>query len=116
SKKIRAWRYEDYGSQFVLATARSEPAPRFKEEVPEFADSKNFGCSLIFRTKDPNEKVLKEMVGSLGRDPDEVWTQWPRRVHAWTGKSEKLLAAIHYYAPTKDKSNAILSAMAFVKN
>ncbi|GAG10626.1 unnamed protein product, partial [marine sediment metagenome] len=85
AKEMRAWSYEDFGSQFVLTTTRSEPAARFKEEVPEFADSRNFGCSLIFRTNDPKEKVLKEMVDSLGRDPEEVWTQRPRRVHAWTG-------------------------------
>lgn len=116
TKEMRAWSYEDFGSKFVLATARSDPATRFKEEVPEFADSRNLGCSLIFRTKEPKEKVLKEMVDSLGRDPDEVWTQWPRRVHAWTGKSEKFLAVIHYHAPIKDGSDAVLSAMAFVKN
>ena len=113
---LRAWRYKDFGAEFVLTTARSKPRPQFKKEAPEFADSKNFGCSLIIPTDDPKEKVLKEMVGLLGRDPDEAWAEWPQRVHAWTGKTDKLLAVIHYYAPIKKGQNAILSASAFVKN
>jgi len=116
AEELRAWRYEDFGKEFVLTTARSKPGPQFKKEAPEFADSKNFGCSLIIPADDPKEKVLKEMVGLLGRDPDKAWAQWPLRVHAWTGKTDKLLAVIHYYAPTKKGQNAILSASAFVKN
>ncbi len=114
AEELRAWTYEDFGSEFILITTRSKPAARFKREAPEFADSKNFGCSLIMPTKDPREKVFKEMVGLMGRDPDEAWAQWPLRVHAWTGKTDKLLAVIHYYAPMKQGPNAILSATAFV--
>jgi len=114
AEELRAWSYEDFGSEFVLMTARSKSAVQFKREAPEFADSKSFSCSLIIPTKDPKKKVLKEMVGLLGRDPDETWAQSPLRVHAWTGKTDKVLAVIHYYAPMKQGPNAILSATAFI--
>jgi len=116
AEELRGWTYEDLGSKFVLTTAQSEPAAQLKQEAPEFAGSKGFSCSLIIPSKDSTEMILKEVVGLLGRDPDEAWAQWPQRVHAWTGKTDKLLAIIQYYAPIKQGPNAILSATAFVNN
>lgn len=38
AEELRAWRYEDFGTEFVLTTARSKPGPQFKKEAPEFAE------------------------------------------------------------------------------
>ncbi|MGI9404380.1 MAG: hypothetical protein ACR2OF_07740 [Hyphomicrobium sp.] len=113
--ELRAWRLRDFGSEFILTTARSKPDAQFKKEVPEFANSKSVACSLIISSEDADEQLLKEMVGLVGREPDEAWDQGPLRVHAWTGKTDKLLIVVHYYAPESEGQNAILRATAFVK-
>ena len=113
---LRAWRLRDFGSEFILTAARSKPDAQFKKDVPEFANSKSVACSFIISSKDADKQLLKEMVGLIGRKPDEAWDQAPLRVHAWTGKTDKLLIIVHYYAPMEEGQNAILSATAFVKN
>jgi hypothetical protein len=104
------------GSEFVLTAARTKPDAQFKKDVPEFADSTNFACSLIIPTKDSKEKVLKEMIGLMERDPDEAWDNGPMRVHAWTGQTDSLLIYVHYYAPANEAPTGIVSASTFTKN
>lgn len=116
AEELRAWRYEDFGSEFVLTTARSKPDAQFKKDVPEFADSKNFACSLIIPAKDPKGRILKEMASLLERDPDEAWDEGTMRVHVWTGQTDSLLIYVYYYAPTKKGPTGVLSASTFVKN
>lgn len=115
AEELRAWTYEDFGAEYVLATTRSKPDDQFKKEVPEFASATNFACSLIIPAKDPKEVVLKEMVELVGREPDEAWDQGPLRAHSWTGQTDELLIHVYYYAPTKDGATGVLSASAFVK-
>jgi hypothetical protein len=114
--ELRAWSYEDFGSEFVLTAARSKPDAQFKRDIPEFADSTNFACSLIIPTKDPKEKVLKEMIGLMEREPDEAWDEGPMRVHAWAGQTDKLLIYVNYYAPAKEGPSGIVGATTFVKD
>lgn len=113
--ELRAWRLSDFGSEFILTSARSKPDAKFKKEIPEFANSKSVACSLVIPTEDADAQLLKEMVGLIGREPDEAWDQGAIRVHSWTGKTEKLLVLVHFYAPTQEGQNAIMSATAFVK-
>lgn len=113
--ELRAWRLRDLGSDFILTSARSKPDATFKKEVPEFANSKSVACSLVISTEDADKQLLKEMVALIGREPDEAWDQGPLRVHSWTGKTDKLLVFVHFYAPTIEGQNAIMSATAFVK-
>ncbi len=115
AEELRAWRYEDFGAEFVLATTRSKPDDQFKKEVPDFAGATNFACSLIIPAKDPEEKVLKEMVELVGREPDEAWDQGPLRAHSWTGQTDSLLVHVYYYAPTSKGTTGVLSASTFVK-
>ena len=115
AEELRAWSYEDFGAEYVLATTRSKPDDQFKKEVPDFATAENFACSLIIPAKDPKEKVLKEMVDLVGREPDEAWDQGPLRAHSWTGQTDSLLIHVYYYAPTKQSATGVLSASAFVK-
>ena len=113
--ELRAWRLRDFGSAFILTAARSKPDAQFKKDVPEFANSKSGACSFVISSKDADKQLLEEMVALVGRKPDEAWGQSPHRVHAWTGKTDKLLIIVHYYAPMEEGQNAILSATAFVK-
>jgi len=116
AEELRAWSYEDFGSEFVLATVRSKPDALIKKEVPQFADSKIFACSLLIPAKEDKAKVLKKMGGLVERDPDEVWNEGPFRVHSWAGQTDSLLILVYFYAPIKKGQHGVLSATTFVKN
>lgn len=116
AEELRAWSYEDFGSEFVLTTARSKPDALFKKQIPQFADSKTFACSLTIPPKEPKTKILKEMVGLVSRDPDEEWKEGPFRVHSWAGQTDSLLILVYFYAPTKRGQGGVLSAVTAVKN
>ncbi len=114
--ELRAWTFNDFGTEFALTTTRSKPDALFKKNVPEFADSENAACSLIIPAKENKAKILEQMTALLTRKPDETWKQKPFRVHSWTGRTETLLIMVYYYAPTKKGQQGILSATTFVKN
>lgn len=113
--ELRAWRLRDLGSEFILTSARSNTDTHLNNEVPEFDNTASVACSLIVSSEDADERLLKELVDLVGRTPDETRDQGTRRVHAWTGKTDKLLVVVHYYAPKSEGPKAILSATAFVK-
>jgi hypothetical protein len=116
AEELKAWRFEDFKEQFVLTTARTLPDEKFKTEVPEFADSTNFGCSLLIPAKDAKDELLAEMKKVMERDPDESWDQAPLKAHSWSGQTEKLLVFIYYYAPLEGDKGGFLSANVSVKN
>jgi len=118
AKKLRAWRFEDFGVEFALTTALSDPDAQFKQDVPAFAKSESRACSLIMPAADEPKAadILKEMTSLLTREPDEIWDQKPLRVHSWTGQTEDLLIIVYYYAPTQEGAKGLLSATTFVKN
>lgn len=116
AEELKGWRYKDFDEDFVLTAARTLPDETFKEEVPEFADSMNYGCSLIIPAKDAKEELLEEMSKVMEREPDETWDQNPLKAHAWSGQTEKLLVFIYYHAPMEGSKGGFLSANVSVKN
>lgn len=114
AEELRAWSFDEAGSEFVLTTSRSKPDDAFKAEVPEFAGSTNFACSLFIGAKDPQEALLAEMETTLGREPDESWDQAPLRTHMWTGATDTMLVFVYYHAPLNGGPGGLLSANAFV--
>jgi hypothetical protein len=116
AEELRAWTFQDFGSDFVITTTRSKPDAQFKKQVPKFADSKTAACSMIIPAKEPKARVLQEMNGLLSREPDKAWNQGPFRVHSWGGQTKSLLIIVYFYAPTKNGQNGILSTTTFVKN
>ena len=114
--ELHAWRFHDFGAEYVLTAARTKPDETFKQQVPAFAKSTSVACSLLFPATDPGEAVLRQIVALLGRAADETWEEGPMRVHAWSGQTDKLLSHVHYYTPAKDGPTAVLSATTFVKD
>jgi len=114
--ELRAWRFHDFGAEFILTAAKSKPDESFKKEVPKFAKSTSFACSLLIPATDPQAMVLKALVKLLGRDPDEISIQGPMRVHGWSGQNDKILSHVHYFAPVKGGPTSVLSARTFVKD
>lgn len=116
AEALRAWRFDDFGAEFVLSTARSLPDDAFKADVPEFADSTSYACSLVIDNDDPAEALLDRTATLVGRAPDETWEQPPLRAHAWTGQTEELLVVLLYYAPLDGGTGGTLTSSVFVKN
>lgn len=116
AEELHAWRFHEAGAEYVLTAARSKPDEKFKKEVPAFARSTSFACTLKFPADDPAEKVLTELITLLGRDPDESRSEGSMHVHAWTRKTKKHLSRVQYYALAKDGTPGVLSASAFVKD
>jgi hypothetical protein len=116
AEELNAWRFHDFGAEYVLTAARTKPDEAFKQQVPAFANSTNVACSLLFPATDPGDAVLKQIVELLGRAADETWEEGPMRVYAWSGQTDKLLSHVHYYAPAKGGPTAVLSATTFVKD
>jgi hypothetical protein len=116
AEELNAWRFHDFGAEYVLTAARTKPDEAFKQQVPAFANSTNVACSLLFPATDPRDAVLKQIVELLGRAADETWEEGPMRVYAWSGQTDKLLSHVHYYAPAQGGPTAVLSATTFVKD
>lgn len=116
AEELKAWRFDDFESEFVIATARSIPDDTFKQEVPEFADSTNFSCSFHV----PNDAIqtgLHEQMAEVRERPaDESWEQAPFQVHAWAGTTETLMVNILVYEPLNGNPGGLLSVAVFQKN
>jgi hypothetical protein len=114
AEDLRAWKFDDLGTELVLTAAKSRPDAEFQKAVPKFAKSKSVACSMLFPAVDAKDAVLKELVAILGRGPDETWEDGPMQVHAWSGETDKLLSHVYYYAPTQKGPKGVLSATSFV--
>lgn len=115
-EELKAWRYKDFNDDFVLTAARTLPDEQFKKDVPEFADSTNYACSLVIPAKDAKDALLAEMNKVMERNPDETWDQAPLKAHSWSGQTEKMLVFVYYYAPLDGDKGGLLSANVSVKN
>ena len=113
--ELKAWQYEDFGANFVLITSKARPDDQFKRDVPEFANSDTFSCSLMIPAGHGKQDVLKGMHEVIGRAADESYMQGAFRVHAWTGQTDSLLIIAYYYEPTRSGMQGILSTATFVK-
>lgn len=113
---LRGWKFHDATDEYVLIASKSKPDDVFKKAVPAFAKSKVYGCSLLVPAKQPNDKLLASLAKLLGRAPDEEWDEGPLHVHSWTGKTDKILSNVYFYAPQAGAATAVFSANAFVKN
>jgi hypothetical protein len=112
--ELRAWKFHEDGAEFVLTASKSKPDTQFKAEVPKFADSTNYSCSLVMPAATDKTAFLKEVVALVGRAPDETWVEGPLRAHAWSGQNEKLFSNVHYFEPVENGPTRILSATTFV--
>jgi hypothetical protein len=116
AEDLRAWRFHDFEAEYVLTAAKSKPDAGFKKEVPKFAKSTNFACSLLIPGTEAKDPLLEALVKLLGRKPDQAWDQGPMHVHAWSAQTDKLLSHVYYYVPNQTGPAGVLSASTFVLN
>lgn len=114
AEELLAWRFEDFGELLVLSASRARPDADFRAQVPAFADSTAYACSLSNPT--PSRELLPAMTAMMGRPPDEAWEQPPAKVHSWSGESEELLILVYFYGALSGGPGGLLSATAFVRN
>lgn len=112
--ELRAWRFHDHGVPYVLTAAKSKPDDAMKQHAPKFANSRSVACSLILPESEPHAPLLAELVKTLGRTPDQSWTEGSMQARSWTDERPKILSYIHYFTPTKPRQKGVLSATAFV--
>ncbi|MEC9368541.1 MAG: hypothetical protein VX871_07590 [Pseudomonadota bacterium] len=116
AEELRAWRYKDFEQEFALVTTRSKPDEEFKKQVPDFANSTSFACSLVLPAKDASDDLLKGVETVMERKADENFDEGPFKVHSWSGQNDELMVNVLYYAPDKEKAGGLMSTVTFVKN
>lgn len=116
AEELRAWTFEDFGSTYTLTTARSLPDELFKRDVPQFAESTNYACSLIVENQLATPELLQATAAFLGRKPDDGWDQPPLRASQWCGMTEEIFACVYFWAPMKSNARGLLTATIFVKS
>lgn len=116
AEELKAWQYKDFEESFVLTTSRTLPDEQFKKDAPDFSDSTNYACSLVIPPQDAKDALLAEMGKVMEREADENWDQAPFKAHSWSGKTDKLLVFVYYYAPLDGPKGGLLTANVSVKN
>lgn len=117
AEELKAWRFADHGQDIVLTTAKSLPDAEFSKEVPAFADSINYACSLVIPVgEDGSAEISAEMVRLIGRSHDNSWDQPPLRAHVWCGSNETTYACTYFWAPVSPSGTGMLTSTLFVKN
>lgn len=112
--ELNAWKFQDLAGQFVLITSKGKPDEAMKKELPEFANSTSFACTLYTPSKDPSAGTLAEMTKVMDRKPDQSWDQAPLHVDYWVGQAEKLHVNIYHYSAIKTKKTILLNGVTFV--
>ncbi len=116
AEELKAWRFTDHGEEFVMTTAKSLPDDQFKSEVPEFANSISYSCSLIAPVHGISSSIISEMTTLIGRSFDDSWDQSPLKAHVWCGRTETMFACTYYWAPVEPTGTGMLTPTVFVKN
>jgi hypothetical protein len=115
-EELRAWRFHEQGEAYVLTAATLKPDATVAKEHPAFARSTGHECSLRIPSTGQKDLVLNSLSALLGRKPDRAHDEDHLRLHAWSGKKDKLLILVRYAAPASGVGSATLTATAFVRD
>lgn len=113
--EFHGWQFTDFGAKFTLLVTRSKPDKQMKAEIPDFANSVNYACSLLLPNRFDKNAVLAALAKIIGRKGDETWDQGAMRIHAWKAQTKKLYIQAFHYAGKARANSSLLSASMFVK-
>jgi hypothetical protein len=113
--ELHGWRFTDFGATFTLLVTRSKPDAQFKAQMPAFANSVNYACSLILPDRFEKAAVLAALEKIIGRQRDETWDQGPMQVHSWKATTKTAFIQAFHYAGKARPNSSLLSATIFVK-
>lgn len=113
--ELHGWRFTDFGSTYTLVVTRAKPDAQFKAQMPAYAKSINYACSLVLPDRFAKAGVLAALGQIIGRKRDEAWDQGPMQVHSWKATTEKFFIQAFHYAGKARPNSSLLSATIFVK-
>jgi len=113
--QLHGWQFKDFGATYTLLVTSGKPDARFKAEMPAYANSVNYACSLILPNKFAKAAVLAALGKIIGRKRDDTWEQGPMLVHAWKATTDKFFIQAFHYAGKKRPNSSLISATMFVK-
>jgi hypothetical protein len=113
--QLHGWRFKDFGATYTLLVTSGKPDARFKAEMPAYANSINYACSLILPNKFAKAAVLAALGKIIGRKRDDTWEQGPMQVHAWKATTDKFFIQAFHYAGKARPNSSLISATIFVK-
>ena len=113
--QLHGWRFTDFGAKYTLLVTSGKPDAQFKAEMPAYANSVNYACSLILPNKFAKAAVLAALGKIVGRKHDDAWDQGRMQVHAWKATTDKFFIQAFHYAGKALPNSSLLSASIFVK-
>jgi len=113
--ELHGWRFTDFGATYTLLVTRAKPDAQFKAQMPAYANSVNYACSLILPDRFAKVAVLAALGKIIGRQRDETWEQGPMQVHSWKATTDKFFIQAFHYAGKARPNSSLLSATIFVK-
>jgi len=113
--QLHGWRFTDFGATYTLLVTSGKPDAQFKAQMPAYANSVNYACSLILPNKFAKAAVLAALGKIVGRKHDDVWDQGRMQVHAWKATTDKFFIQAFHYAGKARPNSSLLSASIFVK-
>lgn len=113
--EMHGWRFKDFGAGFTLIVTRSKPDAQFKADMPAFANSISYACTLVLPNRFEKAAVLAALGKIIGRQRDETWDQGPMQVHSWKATTKKVFIQAFHYAGKARPNSSLLAATIFVK-
>lgn len=113
--ELHGWRFKDFGATYTLVITRSKPDAQFKSDMPAFANSVSYACSLILPNRFEKAAVVAAMGKMIGRQRDEAWNQGPMQVHSWRATTKTFFIQALHYAGKSRPNSSLLAATMFVK-
>jgi hypothetical protein len=113
--QLHGWRFTDFGATYTLLVTSGQPDAQFKAQMPAYANSVNYACSLILPNKFAKAAVLAAFGKIVGRKHDDAWDQGRMQVHAWKATTDKFFIQAFHYAGKTRPNSSLLSATMFVK-
>ena len=118
-KQLRAWRFSEFGHEFVLTTTLSAPDELFKTRLPEFASATSHACTLFLPGAVPAADIRTELTRLMARPPDDTFKPGGMSAVGWTGRTEKdvvpqMMVDVLHLAPQDGGVGGRLQTVAFV--
>jgi len=110
---LKAWKFDDFDSEYSLGVSVTTLTDQIKEELPGYETA--HACTLALPKQESVDSIRREVGALVGRDADETFDQEPFRAHAWMGETEKMRVHVYYYAPLSGEPGGLLSAAVLQK-
>ena len=118
-KQLRAWRFSEFGHEFVLTITLSAPDAVFIARLPEFAGATSHACTLFLPGAIPQAEIRTELTRLMARPPDDTFNPGDLTAVGWTGRTKEdvapqMMVDVLHLAPLNGDPGGRLQTVAFV--